>query len=86
MQFPKVKQTTLIIHPPTVKQLNAEEYWSSVYLIFLVYFRNGFLFQFESVTRFSFAPNFCKLEASPWKWEQCSTVLNTIIIISTYVF
>ena len=30
----RVKQTTLIIHPPTVKQLDAAEYWSPVCLIF----------------------------------------------------
>ena len=34
----KIKQTTLIIHPPTVKQLDAVEYWSPVWFIFLVYF------------------------------------------------
>ena len=34
IQLPRVKQTTLIIHPPTVKQLDAAEYWSPVWLIF----------------------------------------------------
>ena len=35
----RVKQTTLIIHPPTVKQLDAAEYWSPVPLIFVHVFQ-----------------------------------------------
>ena len=38
VQLPRVKQTTLIIHPPTVKQLDAAESWSPVCLIFPMYF------------------------------------------------
>ena len=44
---PKIKQTTLIIHPPTVKQLNAAEYWSPVCLIFVHVFQYKCILQQE---------------------------------------
>ena len=63
--LPWEKQTTLIIHPPTVEQLDAAEYWSPVCFIFPHLFQVNILWWH---TKMSFAARMLNLlgQGLPW--------------------
>ena len=79
--LPREKQTTLIIHPPTVKQLVTSVFnfsWMYFNSKMNINFNSNIYINFNSKININFDVPLFPLFEAPW-WEQCYRVYNTDI-------